>query len=150
MGSICLIGSAAAAEMTGSEIEDLITGKTLYTETTAESVTGTPGRGVIYYAADGRALVPLSPTGAELLFEVFSQRYERGSIIVTSHLAFEDWTSIFGSERLTGALLDRLTHHVDRLDSSSTGSLLGNARTTLKNESSERRRAFAPARNGFR
>ena len=56
--------------------------------------------------------MPLSPTGAELLFEVFSQRYERGSTIVTSNLPFEDWTSVLGSERLTGALLDRLTHHV--------------------------------------
>ena len=47
-----------------------------------------------------------------LLFEVFSQRYERGSILVTSNLPFDEWTEIFGSERLTGALLDRLTHHV--------------------------------------
>jgi DNA replication protein DnaC len=61
---------------------------------------------------DELGYVPLSPTGAELLFEVFSQRYERGSTIVTSNLPFEDWTSILGSERLTGALLDRLTHHV--------------------------------------
>ena len=59
--------------------------------------------------------MPLSPTGAELLFEVFSQRYERGSIIVTSTTPFEDWTSVLGSERLTGALLDRLTHHVSIL-----------------------------------
>jgi hypothetical protein len=61
---------------------------------------------------DELGYVPLSPTGAELLFEVFSQRYERGSTIVTSKLPFEDWTSVLGSERLTGALLDRLTHHV--------------------------------------
>ena len=61
---------------------------------------------------DELGYVPLSPTGAELLFEVFSQRYERGSTIVTSNLPFEDWTSVLGSERLTGALLDRLTHHV--------------------------------------
>ena len=50
--------------------------------------------------------MPLSTTGAELLFEVFSQRYERGSTIVTSNLPFDEWTGIFGSERLTGALLD--------------------------------------------
>jgi hypothetical protein len=51
-----------------------------------------------------------------LLFEVFSQRYERGSIVLTSNLPFEEWPSIFRSERLTGALLDRLTHHVHILE----------------------------------
>lgn len=61
---------------------------------------------------DELGYVPLSSTGAELLFEVFSQRYEHGSTIVTSNLPFEEWTSVLGSERLTGALLDRLTHHV--------------------------------------
>ena len=59
---------------------------------------------------------PLSKTGAELLFEVFSQRYERGSVLVTANLPFDDWTEVFGSERLTGALLDRLTHRVHILE----------------------------------
>ena len=65
---------------------------------------------------DELGYVPLSQTGAELLFDVFSQRYERAATIVTSNLPFEDWTSVFGSERLTGALLDRLTHHVHILE----------------------------------
>ena len=50
------------------------------------------------------------------MFEIFSQRYERGSVIMTSNLPFDEWTSVFGSERLTGALLDRLTHHVHILE----------------------------------
>jgi DNA replication protein DnaC len=51
-----------------------------------------------------------------LLFEAFSQGYERGATLVTSNLPFDEWTSVFGSERLTGALLDRLTHHVHILE----------------------------------
>ena len=47
---------------------------------------------------------------------VFSQRYERGSTLVTSNLPFQEWTEVLGSERLTGALLDRLTHHVHILE----------------------------------
>ena len=58
----------------------------------------------------------LSQNRAELFFEVFNQRYERGSTIVASNLPFDEWTSVFGSERLTGALLDRLTHHVHILE----------------------------------
>lgn len=65
---------------------------------------------------DELGYVPLSLTGAELLFDVFSQRYERASTLVTSNLPFDEWTSVFGSERLTGALLDRLTHHVHILE----------------------------------
>ena len=65
---------------------------------------------------DELGFVPLSKTSTELLFEVFSQRYERGSTMVTSNLPFDEWTQVFGSERLTGALLDRLTHHVHILE----------------------------------
>jgi len=56
--------------------------------------------------------VPLSPTGAELFFETFSQRHVRGLTIATSNLPFEDWTLILGSERLAGALLAPSTHPV--------------------------------------
>ena len=62
------------------------------------------------------ATVQAESNGAELLFEVFSQRYERGSVLVTTNLPFDEWTDVFGSERLTGALLDRLTHHVHILE----------------------------------
>ena len=65
---------------------------------------------------DELGFVPLSKTGAEMLFEVFSQRYERASTLVTSNLPFTEWTEVLGSERLTGALLDRLTHHVHILE----------------------------------
>jgi DNA replication protein DnaC len=86
---------------------------------------------------DELGYVPLSPTGAELLFEVFSQRYEHGSTIVTSNLPFEEWTGAFGSERLTGALLDRLTHHVHILE-------LNGESYRLKHSKSRRRARSAP------
>ena len=56
IASACMLGSATAAELTGAEIKELITGKSVYLETTGASVTGTSGQGVIYYAADGSAL----------------------------------------------------------------------------------------------
>jgi DNA replication protein DnaC len=65
---------------------------------------------------DELGFVPLSKAGAEMLFEVLSQRYERSSTLVTSNLPFAEWTEVLGSERLTGALLDRLTHHVHILE----------------------------------
>ena len=72
--------------------------------------------------------VPFTAVGGELLFEVFSQRYERGSTLVTSNLPFDEWTSVFGSERLTGALLDRLTHHVHILEMNGDSYRLATAR----------------------
>ena len=65
---------------------------------------------------DELGFVPLSKTGAELLFELLSQRYERGATLITSNLPFDEWTETLGSERLTGALLDRITHHVSILE----------------------------------
>jgi len=83
---------------------------------------------------DELGYVPLSKTGAELLFEIFSQRYERASTLVTSNLPFDEWTEVFGSERLTGALLDRLTHHVHILE-------MNGDSYRLKQSKSQRRRA---------
>ena len=78
---------------------------------------------------DELGFVPLSKTGAELLFEVISQRYERGSILITSNLPFDEWTEVFGSERLTGAILDRLTHHVHILEMNGESFRLRQSRT---------------------
>ena len=78
--------------------------------------------GVELYAAvrlavvDELGYVPLSQTGSELLFDVFSRRYENGATIVTSNLPFQELTTVFASERLTGALLDRITHHLHILE----------------------------------
>lgn len=52
-----------------------------------------------------------SRTGAELLFQVFADRYERSSLLLTSNLPFSEWGQVFQGERMTAALLDRLTHH---------------------------------------
>ena len=60
---------------------------------------------------DELGYLSFSRAGAELLFQVFAERYERASLLVTSNLAFSDWGQIFQGERMTAALLDRLTHH---------------------------------------
>lgn len=84
---------------------------------------------------DELGFVPLSKTGAELLFELISQRYERGSTLITSNLLFEEWTETFGTERLTGALLDRLTHHVNILEMNGESYRLNQSRARLANPS---------------
>jgi DNA replication protein DnaC len=59
---------------------------------------------------DDLGCVPFSDGGGELLFQVLNERYERGSVIMTTILEFADWTQIFGDQERTAALLDRLTH----------------------------------------
>ena len=81
---------------------------------------------------DELGYVPFTAVGSELLFEVFSQRYERGSTLVTSNLPFDEWTSVFGSERLTGALLDRLTHHVHILEMNGDSYRLASSQKRLR------------------
>lgn len=60
---------------------------------------------------DELGYIPFSREGGQLLFQVVSDRYETGSMIITSNLPFSDWDQVFGDPNLTAALLDRLTHH---------------------------------------
>ncbi len=59
---------------------------------------------------------------------MMSQRYERGATLITSNLPFDEWTETFGSERLTGTLLDRLTHHTNILQMNSESYRLGQSK----------------------
>lgn len=97
---------------------------------------------------DELGFVPLSTTGAELLFETISRRYERGSTIITSNLPFDEWTSVFGNERLTGALLDRLTHHVHILEMNGDSYRLKHSKARRRVKVAEQaNQAPAPAEN---
>jgi DNA replication protein DnaC len=81
---------------------------------------------------DELGYVPFSKTGAELLFDVVSRAYERTSLIVTTNLPFENWIEVMGSERLTGAMLDRLTHRVHILEANGPSYRLQDAKARLK------------------
>jgi DNA replication protein DnaC len=80
---------------------------------------------------DELGYVPFSKAGAELLFDVVGRAYERTSLIVTTNLPFEQWTEVLGSERLTGAMLDRLTHRVHILEANGPSYRLRDAKRRL-------------------
>jgi DNA replication protein DnaC len=77
---------------------------------------------------DELGYVPFSKAGAELLFDVVSRAYERQSLIVTTNLPFENWVEVLGNERLTGALLDRLTHRIHILEANGESYRLNDAK----------------------
>ena len=81
---------------------------------------------------DELGYVPFAKAGAELLFDVVARAYERSSLIVTTNLPFENWTEVLGSERLTGAMLDRLTHRVHILEANGESYRLADAKRRLR------------------
>lgn len=86
---------------------------------------------------DELGYVPFSKAGAELLFEVVSRAYERQSLIMTTNLPFEQWTEIFGNERLTGALLDRITHRVHIIQANGESYRLRDAKKRTKRKTNK-------------
>ena len=77
---------------------------------------------------------------AELLFETVSRAYERTSLIVTTNLPFAAWVEVMGTQRLTGALLDRLTHRVHVLEANGPSYRLREAKRRLRKQTSSRRK----------
>jgi DNA replication protein DnaC len=86
---------------------------------------------------DELGYVPASQVGAELLFDVISRAYERSSVIVTTNLPFEEWKEVLGSERLTGATLDRLTHRCTIVETGKESYRLREARRRRRGASAE-------------
>jgi len=86
---------------------------------------------------DELGYVPASKVGAELLFDFISTAYERTSVIVTTSLPFENWTEVLESERLTGAVLDRLTHRCHIIEMRGESYRLKDAKRPRKKEPEE-------------
>lgn len=82
--------------------------------------------------------VPASKAGSELFFDVISQAYERTSVIVTTNLPFEQWTEVLGNARLTGAVLDRLTHRCHILEAKDESYRLRAARKKITRQEKEK------------
>jgi DNA replication protein DnaC len=86
---------------------------------------------------DELGYVPASKVGAELLFDIIATAYERQSLVVTTNLPFENWTEVLGSERLTGAALDRLTHRCHIIETTGESYRLKDAQKRRRKKTQE-------------
>ena len=126
-------------EMTDKEVEDrlrttacrlavpVLNGKVLARPTHTQSDRG-------FEVLWDEGYVPASKAGAELLFDVIATAYERNSLVLTTNLPFENWTEVLGSERLTGAALDRLTHRCHILETKGESYRLQDAKRRRRRE----------------
>ena len=88
---------------------------------------------------DELGYVPFTKAGSELLFEVVSRAYERQSLIITTNLPFEQWAEVCGSDRLTGAMLDRLTHRVHIVEANGESYRLRDSQRQMKRKRMEKK-----------